>query len=203
MELGIASDCRSVKNFKTERTNDSDKLIIYDMLIPTSLFPKTSTHRRPQVTAVDVVNIYIHWLRLVGPFRSQLSLILEILAAITLAKLGLVYVAALKVKPCRSGLRIGWLTYPEYRRGGPSFFLFFFFVFANRMVLFLKVYWKAYLALFRPPDLEKKKLKHKYVSASLENYYTSGRSTKLKLCRLWSIYRRGSQQSNNFGFSTV
>ena len=98
VKLGIASDCRSVKNFKTERTNDSDKLIIYDMVIPTSLFPKTSTHRRPQVTAVDVVNIYIHWLA--GPFRSQLSLILEILA-ITLAKLGLV--AALKLSPVGRG----------------------------------------------------------------------------------------------------
>ena len=60
VELGIGSDCRSVKNFKTERTNDSDKLIIYDMLIPTSVFPKTSTRRRPQVSAVDFVNIYIY-----------------------------------------------------------------------------------------------------------------------------------------------
>ena len=60
----VASDCRFVKNFKTERTNDSDKLIIY------------------------------------GPFRSQLSLILEILA-ITLRKLGLV--AALRLSPIGRG----------------------------------------------------------------------------------------------------
>ena len=35
------------------------------------------------------------------------------------------------------------------------------------MVLFLKVYWKA---LFRALDLEKKNLKHKYVSASLHDF---------------------------------
>ena len=70
-----------------------------------------------------------------------------------------------QVKPYRSGLRTGWVIYCEYRREGPyvvlSFFLFFF---AYCVVLFLKVYWKAYLALFRPPDLEKKKTKtkHKY-----------------------------------------
>ena len=54
------------------------------------------------------------------------------------------------------------------------------------MVLLLKVYCIAYLALFRPPDLEKKTNKNKaqmWQCSSLENY-TSGRSTELKLCRL-------------------
>ena len=42
------------------------------------------------------------------------------------------------------------------------FFLFSSFFFAYCVVLFLKEYWKEYLALFRPPDLEKK---NKYGSA--------------------------------------
>ena len=36
------------------------------------------------------------------------------------------------------------------------FLLFFFFFFVYCVVLYLKVYWKAYLALFQPLDLEKK-----------------------------------------------
>ena len=36
-----------------------------------------------------------------------------------------------------------------------------------------------------------------------ENYYSSGRNTELKLCRLWSIYRRGNRQTKKSGFSTV
>ena len=125
VELGIASDCRVLKNFKTERTNDSDKLIIYK------------------------------------PSRSQLSLILEILA-ITLAKLGLV--AALRLSPVGRGQELdGWPTANIVVEVHTLFFFFFFFFYANRMVLFLKVYWKAF---FRAPHLEKKNLKHKYVSAS-------------------------------------
>ena len=57
-------------------------------------------------------------------------------------------VTALKL-PCRSGLRTGWVTHREYRRIGPyvvlSFLLLLFCVFG--VVLLLKVYWKAYLAL--------------------------------------------------------
>ena len=39
--------------------------------------------------------------------------------------------------------------------------------------------------------------------SSPENYYSSGRNTELELCRLWSIYRRGSRQTKKTGFSTV
>ena len=42
------------------------------------------------------------------------------------------------------------------------FFLFFFFFFAYYVVLLLTVYWKADLALFLRPDLEKEKTKNKY-----------------------------------------
>ena len=124
VELGIASDCRVLKNFKTERTNDSDKLIIY------------------------------------GPFRSQSSLILEILA-ITLAKLGF---CGSQVKPCRSGLRTAWLTYSEYCRGGPYLVLSFL------LLLLCESYgviFKSVLkSIFSGSAFRKKNLKHKYVSAS-------------------------------------
>ena len=162
VELGIASDCRVLKNFKTERTNDSDKLIIYK------------------------------------PSRSQLSLILEILA-ITLAKLGLV--AALRLSPVGRGQELdGWPTANIVVEVHTLFFFFFFFFYANRMVLFLKVYWKAF---FRAPHLEKK-FEAQICQCVAWFYYTSVRSTKLKLCTLWSIHRRGNpQQTNKFGFSTV
>ena len=38
--------------------------------------------------------------------------------------------------------------------------------------------------------------------SSPENYYSSGRNTELKLCRLWSIYLRGNRQTKKSGFST-
>ena len=64
------------------------------------------------------------------------------------------------LKPCRSGLRTGWVTYREYRREGHTlFFLFFFFFFAYCVVLCLNVYGRAHLALFRRPDVEKNKIK--------------------------------------------
>ena len=59
------------------------------------------------------------------------------------------------------GLGTVWGTHRKYSREGTYFVLFFFFLFfAYCVVLFLKVCWKAYLALFWPPDLEKKKQKH-------------------------------------------
>ena len=70
------------------------------------------------------------------------------------------------------------------------------------MVLSLKVYWKAYLALFRPLDLEKKKAQTRQYS-SRENYYkltSGGSSAELKF---WSIGVELNQQSNKFVFSTV
>ena len=125
VELGIASDCRFVKNFKTERTNDSDKLIIYK------------------------------------PSRSQLSLILEILA---INPRETRFGSGTQVKPCRSGSRTGWLTYSEYRRGGPYVVLFFL------LLLLCESYgviFKSVLkSIFSGSAFRKKNLKHKYVSAS-------------------------------------
>ena len=50
-----------------------------------------------------------------------------------------------------------WVTHCKLFVKFPTlFFLFFFFSFAYCVDLFLKVYWKAYLALFRTLDFEKK-----------------------------------------------
>ena len=54
----------------------------------------------------------------------------------------------------------------EYSHEGHSFFFFFFF-FPRCLVLCLKVYWKAYLALFCPPDEEKKYKKGSAVSMQI------------------------------------
>ena len=100
-----------------------------------------------------------------GPFRSQSSFILEILA-ITLTKLGLV--GALWVKPCRSGLRTGWLTYSEYRRGGPYVVLSFL------LLLLCESYGVIFKSVLKSiisgSGFRKKNLKHKYVNASLHDF---------------------------------
>ena len=67
-----------------------------------------------------------------------------------------------QVKPCRSGLRTGWVTNREYRLKVHTLFFLFFFFFAYILCgVTVTVYWKADLALFRRPDLEKKKTKTK------------------------------------------
>ena len=48
----------------------------------------------------------------------------------------------------------GWPTADIFVKFPTLFFLFFFFSFAYCVELFLKVYWQAYLALFRPLDFE-------------------------------------------------
>ena len=53
----------------------------------------------------------------------------------------------------------GWPTANIVLKVHTLFFLFFFFFFAYYVVLLLTVYWKADLALFRRPDLEKDKNK--------------------------------------------
>ena len=64
------------------------------------------------------------------------------------------------VKPCQSGLRTGWVTHREDRLKGPYVVLsFLLLLFAYYVVLLLTVYWKADLALFLRPDLEKEKIK--------------------------------------------
>ena len=78
--------------------------------------------------------------------------------AITFAKLGLV--TALKLSPVGRGYELdGWPTATIVLKVHTLLFLFFFFFFAYYVVLLLTVYWKADLALFRRPDLEKDKNK--------------------------------------------
>ena len=78
--------------------------------------------------------------------------------AITFAKLGLV--TALKLSPVGRGYELdGWPTANIVLKVHTLFFLFFFFFFAYYVVLLLTVYWKAHLALFRRPHLEKDKNK--------------------------------------------
>ena len=96
--------------------------------------------------------------------------------AITLAKFRLV--TSLKLSPVGGGYYEldGWPTANIVLKVHTLFFLFFFF-FAYYVVLLLTVYWKADLALFRRPDLEKDKNKEQ---SSPENYYSPGRNTELK-----------------------
>ena len=101
--------------------------------------------------------------------------------AITLANVGFL-VAPLKLSPvgCRAGLGTGWVTHREYRREGPCFVLsFLLLLFCVLYGVILKVYWRAYLALFRPSGC-KKKYKHASTIRG-KNYCTLGRSTELKL----------------------
>ena len=65
-----------------------------------------------------------------------------------------------QVKPFPSGLRTGWVTHREDRLKGPYVVLsFLLLLFAYYVVLLLTVYWKADLALFLRPDLEKEENK--------------------------------------------
>ena len=89
-----------------------------------------------------------------------------------------------QVKPCRSGLRTGWVTYREHRRKGlyvvPSFLLLILCVLCGVIV---KSVLKSILTLFRPPNLERNKNKAQmWQCSSTENYYTSDRGTEPKLC---------------------
>ena len=64
-----------------------------------------------------------------------------------------------QVKPGRGYELDGWPTANIVLKVHTLFFLFFFFFFAYYVVLLLTVYWKADLALFLRPDLEKEKNK--------------------------------------------
>ena len=122
------------------------------------------------------------------------------------AQKNLTYAQALKLSPVGRGYQLdGWPTANIVLKVHTLFFLFFFFFFAYYVVLLLTVYWKADLALFLRPDLEKEKKQRTNMArcSSPENYYSSGRNTELELCRLWSIYRRGNRQTKKSGFSTV
>ena len=62
------------------------------------------------------------------------------------------FVAAVKSSPVGRAYRNWMDSHRKYHREGLYFVFLFFFFFWYCVVLFLKVYWKAYLALFRPPD---------------------------------------------------
>ena len=110
-------------------------------------------------------------------FLQSVIIILEI----RISRRSVFLVGPLKLSPvgCRAGLGTGWVTHREYRREGPCFVLsFLLLLFCVLYGVILKVYWRAYLALFRPSRCRKKIQTRQYNSR--ENYCTSGRSTELK-----------------------
>ena len=110
-----------------------------------------------------------------------------------------------QVKPCR-GLRTGWVSNREYRLKGPyivlSFLLLLFCVLCGVIVNSVL---KSRFSIISASGFRKRKKQRTNMArcSSPENYYSSGRNTELKLCRLWSIYRRGNQQTKKSGFLTV
>ena len=93
-----------------------------------------------------------------------------------------------QVKPCRSGLPTGWVTHREYRLKGPHVVLSF---------LLLLLFWvlcgiivnsvlKSRFSIISASGFRKRKKQRTNMArcSSPENYYSSGRNTELKLCRL-------------------
>ena len=98
---------------------------------------------------------------------------------------------ALKLSPVGRGYELdGWPTANIVLKVHTLFFPFFFF-FAYYVMLLLTVYWKADLALFRRPDLEKDQNKEQ---SSPENYYSPGRNTEVKQTL---IYISAGKQANS------
>ena len=103
-------------------------------------------------------------------------------------------------------LRTGRVTNREYRVKGPyvvlSFLLLLFCVLCSVIVDSVL---KSRFSIISPPAFRKRQKQRTNMArcSSPENYYSSGRNTELKLCRLWSIYRRGNRQTKKSGFSTV
>ena len=88
--------------------------------------------------------------------------------------------SATQVKPCRAGLRTGWVTHGEYCREGPFFVLSFLFLLSCLLcdVIFKSVL-KIILSIVSAAGFGKKTQTRQY--SSREIYYTSGRGTELKL----------------------
>ena len=90
-------------------------------------------------------------------------------------------------KPCRSGLRNGWVTNREYRLKGPyvvlSFLLLLFCVLCGVIVNSVL---KSRFSIISAPGFRKRQKQRTNLArrSSPENYYSSGRNTELKLCRL-------------------
>ena len=102
--------------------------------------------------------------------------------AISLAKLGLV--TALKLSP---GVRTGLVTNREYRLKGPyvvlSFLLLLLCVLCGVIVNSVL---KSRFSIIWAPGVRKRQKQRTNLAgrSSPENYYSSGRNTELKLCRL-------------------
>ena len=105
-----------------------------------------------------------------------------------------------QVKPCRSGLRTGWVTNREYRLKGPyvvlSFLLLLFCLLRGVIVNSVLI---SSFSIISAPGVRKRQKQRTNLArrSSPENNYSSGRNTELKHCRLWSTYIGGD------GFSTV
>ena len=129
--------------------------------------------RLQRANAVIIINVTIrNVLPTTLPRANAVIITRNTYLAITLAKFGLV--TSLKLSAVGRGYELdGWATANIVLKVYKLFFLFFFF-FAYYVVLLLTVYWKADLALFRRPDLEKDKNKEQ---SSPENYYSPGRNT--------------------------
>ena len=111
-----------------------------------------------------------------------------------------------QVKPCRSGLRTGWVTNREHRLKGPYVVLSFLLLFCVLCgVYIVNSVLKSRFSIISASGFRKRQKQRTNMArcSSPENYYSSGRNTELKLCRLWSIYRRGNRQTKKSGFSTV
>ena len=92
-----------------------------------------------------------------------------------------------QVKPCRSVLRTGWVTNREYCLKGPyvvlSFLLLLFCVLCGVIVNSVL---KSRCSIISAPGFRKRQKQRTNLvrHSSPENYYSSGRNTELKLCRL-------------------
>ena len=92
-----------------------------------------------------------------------------------------------QVKPCRSGLRTGWVTHREYRLKGPyvvlSFLLLLFCVLCGIIVNSVL---KSRFSIISASGFRKGKKRRTNMAgcSSPENYYSSDRNTELELCRL-------------------
>ena len=102
-----------------------------------------------------------------------------------------------QVKPCRSGLRTGWVTNREYRPYVVLSFLLLLFCLLRGVIVNSVLI--SRFSIISAPGVRKRQKQRTNLArrSSPENYYSSGRNTELKLCRLWSTYIGGD------GFSTV
>ena len=84
-----------------------------------------------------------------------------------------------QVKPCRSGLRTGWVTNREYRRKGPYVVLpFFLLLFCVLCGVIVNSVLKSRFSIISASGFRKRKKQRTNMArcSSLENYYSSGRN---------------------------